>query len=426
MQLVNVNPSGLKKEQTSEKFCATNLFGCMFQTRGLIISMFFLYLLVMYFLYAKQVIQYSRFVGFAKSSENDAKRIFDGPLNFSISQTPFSKIDKNISIKVPSSSFGKDKTSTYIQNVNGDKTEDNLSTTLNSVNNTKGKISEENHSLSRNDELPQCPLQPPNLQGPLDISFAIQPQTMDEIKENNPLVKEGGSYQPPHCTSRWKVAIIIPFRKRELHLVYFLRYMHPILQRQELDYRIYVINQNGTGKFNRAKLLNVGFTESIKDDDFQCFVFHDVDLILENDKAIYSCPENPRHLGVANSKYSYHLPYNAYFGGVTEMTKEQFTKVNGHSNNYWGWGGEDDDMYKRIKASRMTIIRYSSDISRYRSMFHKRDEGNEDNPQRMDLLRKVNLAMEKDGLNSLTYKVIANENYPLYTNITVDLFGPEK
>ncbi|CAK8692170.1 unnamed protein product [Clavelina lepadiformis] len=335
----------------------------------------------------QQVIPYSRFVGFAKSSKNDAKRIFDGLLNFSIAQTPFSKIDKNISIKVPSSSFGKDKTSTYIQNVNGDKTEDNLSTTLNSVNSTKGKLAEQNHSLSRNDELPQCPLQPPNLQGPLNISFAIEPQTMDKIKGNNPLVKEGGSYQPPHCTSHWK---------------------------------------NGTGKFNRAKLLNIGFTESIKDDDFQCFVFHDVDLILENDKAIYSCPEHPRHLGVANSKYSYRLPYNEYFGGVTEMTKEQFTKVNGHSNIYWGWGGEEDDLYKRVIANRMTIIRYSSDISRYRSMFHKRDEGNEVNPQRMDLLRKAHLMMEKDGLNSLTYKVIANENYPLFTNITVDLFGPEK
>ena len=45
-------------------------------------------------------------------------------------------------------------------------------------------------------------------------------------------------------------------------------------------------------------------------------------------------------------------------------------------------------------------------IYRYRSMFHKRDEGNEINPQRIDLLRKAHLMMEKDGLNSLTYKVL--------------------
>lgn len=41
------------------------------------------------------------------------------------------------------------------------------------------------------------------------------------------------------------------------------------------------------------------------------------------------------------------LPYNQYFGGVSALSKEQFTKINGFPNNYWGWGGEDDDIYNR-------------------------------------------------------------------------------
>jgi hypothetical protein len=29
------------------------------------------------------------------------------------------------------------------------------------------------------------------------------------------------------------------------------------------------------------------------------------------------------------------------------LTKEQFTKINGFSNNFCGWVGEDDDMWNR-------------------------------------------------------------------------------
>jgi len=31
------------------------------------------------------------------------------------------------------------------------------------------------------------------------------------------------------------------------------------------------------------------------------------------------------------------------------MTREQIEKVNGFSNQFWGWGGEDDDMSWRIR-----------------------------------------------------------------------------
>ena len=45
--------------------------------------------------------------------------------------------------------------------------------------------------------------------------------------------------------------------------------------------------------------------------------------------------------------YSFRLPYASIFGGVGAFTKEQFEKINGFSNKFWGWGGEDDDLYKR-------------------------------------------------------------------------------
>lgn len=40
-----------------------------------------------------------------------------------------------------------------------------------------------------------------------------------------------------------QVAFIIPFRNRFEQLSIFLRHMHPLLKKQKLDYRIFVVEQ---------------------------------------------------------------------------------------------------------------------------------------------------------------------------------------
>ena len=42
------------------------------------------------------------------------------------------------------------------------------------------------------------------------------------------------------------------------------------------------------------------------------------------------------------------MPYENYYGGVCAISKEHFKKINGFSNIYFDWGGEDDDLLARF------------------------------------------------------------------------------
>ncbi|KAF3694292.1 Beta-1,4-galactosyltransferase 1 [Channa argus] len=271
--------------------------------------------------------------------------------------------------------------------------------------------------------LDKCPETSPLLVGPLRVEFNI-PVNLDQIKRDNPNVQPGGRFKPKDCEALQKVAIIIPFRKRDEHLKYWLYYLHPILQRQQLDYGVFVINQDGDEIFNRAKLLNVGFVEALKEYDYECFVFSDVDLIPMDDRNTYKCFSQPRHLSVSMDKFGFRLPYNQYFGGVSSVSKEQYLKINGFPNNYWGWGGEDDDIYNRLASKGMSISRPSGEVGKCRMIRHDRDKQNEPNPQRFDRIAHTRETMYKDGFNSLSYKVVKLEKFDLFTKITVDVGKP--
>ncbi|TFK01902.1 PRELI domain-containing protein 1, mitochondrial [Platysternon megacephalum] len=179
--------------------------------------------------------------------------------------------------------------------------------------------------------------------------------------------------------------------------------------------------QYGEDTFNRAKLLNVGFLEALKDeDDYGCFIFSDVDLVPMDDRNLYRCYEQPRHFAIAMDK----LPYAGYFGGVSGLSRSQFLKINGFPNEYWGWGGEDDDIFNRISLNGMKVSRPSGHIGRYRMIKHERDKHNEPNPQRFTKIQNTKVTMKRDGISSLQYRLVEVTRWPMYTNITVDIGKP--
>jgi len=255
-----------------------------------------------------------------------------------------------------------------------------------------------------------------------DIEISLQAPNYTEWKLLSESVIVGGESLPANCSDPDHVAIIVPYRDRATQLPVFLRNIHPFLARQHIHYRVYIINQADTHQFNRAALFNVGFKESLKDFNWTCFIFHDVDHLPEDPRNLYSCPDQPRHMAVAVDKWNYKLLYTQYFGGIVALRREHFLLINGVSNMFWGWGGEDDDMRKRITGAGLSIVRYPPDIARYTTIKHGPVKPN---PDRFKLLRQGQARLDDDGLSSVVYTRIPTENYQLYTNITVYLHRTE-
>ena len=69
-----------------------------------------------------------------------------------------------------------------------------------------------------------------------------------------------------------KLAVIVPYRNRAEHLKVFMPYMEKSLAEEKVPFDIFIIEQHDDKPFNRAKLLNVGFSEA---KEYDYFAFQD-------------------------------------------------------------------------------------------------------------------------------------------------------
>lgn len=149
-----------------------------------------------------------------------------------------------------------------------------------------------------------CPPIPPNLDGPIEVDTSEEPLA-NVIKRLETKLQPGGWYRPKECNAKDRVAIVVPYRDRETHLPILLKNLHPFLMKQQIEYGIFIIEQIAGSPFNRAALMNVGFIEALKLSNWDCFVFHDVDLLPLDDRNLYTCPDQPRHMSVAVDTMSF-------------------------------------------------------------------------------------------------------------------------
>ncbi|XP_012937480.1 beta-1,4-galactosyltransferase 2, partial [Aplysia californica] len=232
-------------------------------------------------------------------------------------------------------------------------------------------------------------------------------------------VTVGGTYTPDSCVPKEKTAIIIPFRDRSSHLNILLLNLLPMLKRQKVDFTVFVIDQQLPSIFNRGLLFNVGFLEASKLGPYDCFIFHDVDLVPINDLNFYHCNDGPTHFISGVNKFNYSLLYRDMFGGIVSFKKKQFLEINGASNMYFGWGGEDDDLRVRVVRRGLKIVRKYADIGLYDMIKHGRENSNGKNPVRGGLLKLAGKRQDSEGLSTIRYKVQGVDLLPLYTRVTV-------
>lgn len=67
-------------------------------------------------------------------------------------------------------------------------------------------------------------------------------KTLDQTPSCSPVLS-GGFWKPSGCLPRQRVAIIVPYRDREPHLKIFLQIIHPFLQKQLLQYTVFIVEQ---------------------------------------------------------------------------------------------------------------------------------------------------------------------------------------
>lgn len=136
-----------------------------------------------------------------------------------------------------------------------------------------------------------------------------------------------------------KGLVLVTYRDREVHLSCLIHQLSTYWP----ELTIAVIEQEDTAVFNKGLLYNVGYKLLATDYDY--IVLHDVDWIGTPGKVDYSYCSVPTMIGGEASQFDYKLFYRSFFGGVVVCSKEHYELVNGFSNLFRGWGGEDDLLY---------------------------------------------------------------------------------
>lgn len=141
----------------------------------------------------------------------------------------------------------------------------------------------------------------------------------------------------------------------------------------------------------------MGALEAVKEDaTYDRFAFRNVDLVPMDDPNLYGCGHQPRHFPIAMDQVGFWLPFAGHVGGLWGVSKAPFLRIGGFRNEYWGWGGEDDDIPGLPDRDEDLMPRLP--LGRSPMIKHDRDEHNKPNPQRFTKIQNTKLARKQHAL----------------------------
>jgi len=232
-----------------------------------------------------------------------------------------------------------------------------------------------------------------------------------------------GAPSPAQYPGNYSLAVIIPVRDREEHLTVLSSVLTSLFNEVLIPYKLIAVEQADNRAFNRGKLLNIGF--DIVKDEFDYFCFHDVDTIPAELCIDYSYPTNGvRHLAINVQKYHWKLKGMKFAGCVICITRQDFIRTNGYSNDFWGWGGEDDEFRRRTELAGIPWNQPS--YAYFFSLTHghqPRDKTFYDH--NIQQLNNTHAQWKLSGLNNLEYKLLEKIQTDMYTKYMVELLPAE-
>ena len=97
-------------------------------------------------------------------------------------------------------------------------------------------------------------------------------------------------------------------------------------------------------------------------------------------------------------EFRYNLPYPEMTGGALAISTAQFRQVNGFSNQFFGWGGEDDEFHGRLAQHNLRPVRLPAQVARYVSLKHNKQTAR-------STINIQAIQSDRDGLKTLNSSI---------------------